>query len=184
MRAQERTSGLIRQVPAPGKGLIAGLIGGLGGSLAMAAFQGAWSLAVDPSQEPAKHDVAGDAAPDSGSTPSTVLTANALSRAAIGRDVPARHAEAAGRAFHLAFGTGLGGCYGVLVEYQALASAGAGIPFGILQVPFADEWLVPALNLSGSPSRAPVSAHLRTFAAHAVFGLATEWTRRAVRARL
>ncbi len=184
MKTIDRTGGPTPRDPAPGKGLIAGLIGGLGGSLAMAAFQGAWSRAFGPPMEPARDDVAGDAAPDSGPVPSTILAANALSRAVAGRDLPGRHAGAAGRAFHLAFGTGLGGVYGVLVEYLSLASVGAGVPFGVIQVPFADEWLVPALDLSGSPEKAPASAHLRSVAAHAVYGLATEWTRRAVRARL
>ncbi len=171
-------------VPSPGRGLVAGLIGGLAGSLAMAAFQAAWARAVDPALKPAEHDVAGDAAGDSGREPSTLQAARGLARTFAGLGIPEAHEAAASRAFHFAFGAGLGGLYGVLVEYVGLASIGRGIPFGMAQVLVADELAVPALGLAGTPSRAPAAAHLRSFGAHAVYGLTTDLVRRAALARI
>jgi len=184
MSVNGRIGGPGRRSTAPGKGFVAGLLGGVAGCLAMAAVQVAWSRAFGPRTRPAEDDVAGDAAPGAGPVPSTVRGARALARGVAGREPPARHARAAGRAFHFAFGVGLGGAYGVLVEYVGIASAGSGVPFGALQVLLADELAVPALGLSGPPSRAPTAAHLGSLAAHAAYGLATEWVRRRVRARL
>ncbi len=172
MSVNGRIGGPGRRSPAPGKGFVAGLLGGVAGCLAMAAVQVAWSRAFGPRTRPAEDDVAGDAAPGAGPVPSTVRGARALARVVAGREPPARHARAAGRA------------YGVLVEYVGIASAGSGVPFGALQVLLADELAVPALGLSGPPSRAPAAAHLGSLAAHAAYGFATEWVRRRVRVRL
>lgn len=172
-----------RPDPATGKGLIAGLVGGVAGSLAMAAFQLAASRTFVPAIRPAEHDVAGDASADGG-TPSTVRGAKALARVVGGFEVPRRYEAHAGHAFHFAFGTGLGAAYGMLVEHLRIASAGSGLPFGAFQVILADELSVPSLGLSGSPSKAPISAHLGSLAAHMVYGLVTERVRRRVRAAL
>src|SRR4051794_25813202 len=170
--------------PAPGKGLVAGLIGGLAGSLAMAAVQWAWSRTVGPTLRPAEDDVAGDVASAPGEEPSAIRGAVGLARRVIGREVPAAHSRDSGRSFHFAFGAGLEAAYGVLAEYVGLATVGAGLPFGATQVIFADELSVPALSLSRRPSEAPPSAHLASLAAHAAYGVTTEYVRRRVRARL
>jgi len=72
----------------------------------------------------------------------------------------------------------------VLVEYVGVASAGAGVPFGAIQVLVADDLAVPALGLSEPPTRAPASAHLLSLVSHVVYGVTTELVRRGVRARL
>ena len=92
-----------------------------------------------------------------------------------------RHEKTAARAFHFAFGAGLGGAYGILVEYVPMASAGSGLPFGVLQMLFADEVSVPALGLSESPSQAPPEAHLQSLTAHVIYAMVTERTRRGLR---
>ena len=126
MSVREGSVPTLRLVPDPLRGLIAGVAGGVVGCLAMAVFQGAWSRALGPPTRPAEDDVAGDAAPSFSDRPSTVRGAGALARFVTGRELPAKHERAAGRAFHFAFGGALGGAYGVLMEYVPLASAGSG----------------------------------------------------------
>jgi uncharacterized membrane protein YagU involved in acid resistance len=58
---------------------------------------------------------------------------------------------------------------------------GFGLPFGFAVWAMADEAVVPALGLSRPPSDYPLSTHAYSVAAHLVYGLATEVTRRAVR---
>jgi len=176
-----------RAGPDPWKGLAAGLAGGLVGSLAMAQVHALLTAARGDGPKPGLDDVAGDAAGGSfalGHEPSTVRGARVASRSLTGRDLPRGWEEAAGRAFHLAFGLALGGAYGVLVEYLPVASSGLGLPFGSLQTLFADEVSVPALGLSDSPAEAPAPAHLASLAGHATFGVAAELVRRRFRAWL
>lgn len=177
---ESRLSG--RRAPEPGSGLAAGLIGGVAGSLAMVAFHGAWSWAFRSPTRPAEHDVAGDAA-NPAAEPSTVRGARALVERVTARPLSAAEARVAGRLFHFAFGAGLGGAYGVLAEYVPFAAAGAGVPFGALQVVFADELSVPALGLSESPRHAPAAEHLRALGAHVIYGVTAELVRRRLRSR-
>ncbi len=169
--------------PSPFHGLVAGVVGGLIGSAAMVAFQAVASRSAGSSLRPAEHDVAGDAA-NSSAEPSTVRGARLLTHLTLGADVPPRHRQNAGRAFHLAFGVGLGGAYGLLAEYARIATIASGVPFGTLQVVLADEWSVPALGLSEDPRQAPASSHLRALGGHLVYGVVTEQVRRRVRAWL
>lgn len=164
------------------KGLASGLVGGLVGSLAMAAFQGIYGRVSRLRVEPARVEVAGDAL--AGTEPSTHRAVQTVARVALGRSLRSGTKRLLGRAFHFAFGTGLGGAYGVLVEYVPPASLGSGIPFGAAQVLVADEMMVPALGLSEPPERAPAGALSYSLAAHMVYGFTTELVRRGVRARL
>ena len=169
----------------PFKGLIAGLVGGVAGSLAMVAAQGIWSRATGLSIRPAEHDVAGDAAPaHRAGDPSTVRAARLVVNQTTGHHLDFDPARLAGRFFHFAFGLGMGGAYGVLVEYAPVVAIGSGVPFGTIQMVAADEWGVPALGLSGPPGQAPASAHLGSLVARIVYSLTTEQVRRAIRAQL
>ena len=122
----------------PGKGLVAGLIGGMAGSLAMATLQGITARIAGGGPGEALDSVAGDVAADDRSAartvdrpgvhfPSNVRAAGAIARLSTGRDLTRGREAVAGRAFHFAFGTALGGAYGLLVEYAPWASASAGI---------------------------------------------------------
>ena len=177
------------------KGLVAGLVGGVAGSLAMAAAQGmlGWARGGGPGAalDPTAGDIAandrrstGRDRPSTDHRPSTVRAVGLLRRAATGHDLPRRHEAMAGRAFHFAFGTALGGAYGLLVEHVRWTSIGAGLPFGAAQVVFADELSVPALELSEPAWRATASARASSLLAHSCYGLATELVRRRVRAWL
>ena len=78
----------------------------------------------------------------------------------------------------------MGATYGAIAEGIPQATFGLGTAFGAALFAGADLVAVPALNLSGSPSDAPVSSLTTPFAAHLVYGAATEAIRRLVRALL
>ena len=65
---------------------------------------------------------------------------------------------------HYAFGTGMGSLYGVIVEYGSRDMRRhdllSGLGFGSALFAGADEIVVPALGLWGSPSEGPLSSHL------------------------
>ncbi len=180
-----KTSNLSRfpgiTVPSLSRGFLAGSLGGLAGSLAMATFQAGLSRATGSPLKPAEHDVSGDSA---AAEPSTLRGARTIVEQVLRLKLARRHEPAAAHLFHYAFGAGLGGAYGMLVEYVRPAAIGAGLPFGALQTLFADELSVPAIGLSGPPSRAPVTAHLRSLAGHIVYGMVTEQVRRGLRSRI
>lgn len=85
---------------------------------------------------------------------------------------------------HYAFGALMGATYGTIAEGLPQATFGFGTAFGAALFAGADLVAVPALNLSGSPGDQPVSSLTTPFAAHLVYGAATEAVRRLVRAIL
>ena len=82
---------------------------------------------------------------------------------------------------HYAFGTVVGGVYGVVAEFAPVVTTGAGVPFGTAVWLGADEIAVPALGLSKPPTQYPLSKHLYAIASHFVYGLTTDVVRRSLR---
>lgn len=91
--------------------------------------------------------------------------------------------EAAGMAFHYAFGITSGAFYGA-AELLPQVTFGAGLPYGALIWAAADEGVVPLLGLSKGPAEYPLSTHDYAFTSHLVYGLTNEMARRAVRSVL
>ena len=86
-----------------------------------------------------------------------------------------------GPVVHYAFGTLMGGLYGGLAEYSALARSGFGTNYGTALFVAGDLLAVPALHLSKPLSEYPAASYASPFTAHLVYGASTELVRRVVR---
>src|SRR5215217_2860837 len=171
------------------KGLLAGLAGGLVASWTMNQFQAAWTRIAENSEKP--HG-AQSMQPSNGSTgnqtedineqdDATVETAKVISKEVFGHELQENEKEPAGAAVHYAFGTLTGGMYGALAEVAPQVTTAAGLPFGAGFWLLADEISVPLMGLSKGPAEYPVSTHVYSLAAHLVYGMTAEMSRRALR---
>jgi len=178
------------------KGLAAGLIGGLVASWTMNRFQDVWmKLADSPSsgaesQQQAEGQESGQGLQqaqkksDEEQDDATVKTASAISEGLFDHKLTKSEKKIAGPAVHYAFGTSVGGLYGVAAELAPEVAVGAGLPFGAAFWLVADETALPLLGLSKGPTAYPVSTHVYALASHFVYGLTTELVRRGVRGAL
>jgi len=114
----------------------------------------------------------------------TMKTANRISKAVSNKELSRKQKEKLGPVVHYGFGASMGALYGVAAEMRRDVTAGFGTAFSSVVFVGADEIAVPALGLSGSPTKAPLSTHVYAFASHLVYGLTTEGVRRAVRRML
>ncbi len=158
------------------KGLVAGIAGGLLGSLVMEQFQALWTKVSDTLQESERDPQAKKKA-----KPTTVKTADAISRQLFGHKVRKKKQKLAGEAVHYAMGATSGAVYGAMAEVAPLVTAGEGLAFGAAVWLVADEVSLPALGLSKPPTKIPLSTHLYALASHFVYGAVTEAIRRVVR---
>ena len=161
------------------KGLLAGGAAGAAGSLAMDQFQNLWTKLSE--QRNRSDESQSD---ENMSEDATVKAAAKLAEIA-GHRLSQQEKKKAGPIVHYAFGTGMGAFYGALLETgprqlrrHALLS---GLGFGSMLFAGVDEAVVPALKLSGSPAKTPLSSHLYALASHVVYGLTTGAVRKAVR---
>ncbi len=115
-----------------------------------------------------------------GEVDSTVLTAQALARVLLRRELTEEEKKLGGNVVHYGFGAKVGAVYGALAEVASV-NAGFGLPFGAAVWLGAHEIVVPALGLSKSPAEYPLKDHAAELAAHLVYGATTEAVRRAVR---
>lgn len=173
------------------KGMAAGVIGGFAGAIAMNQFQallGKLSEKSDDSksQRQQGHQEQGggkDRQPqqDKEQELATVKTAEAISEGVFDHDLTEREKKYAGPAVHYAMGITSGAIYGAAAELAPMSTSAAGLPFGAAVWLVADEEAVPAFGLSKSPLEYPASTHAYALASHLVYGLTTEFARRAVR---
>ena len=165
MRRAPHASSTKRDRPATSSlvaGAAAGLVGGLVASWLMVEFQHrAWP--------PPKGD---------DGEPSTSKLARRLAEPQISKPLTDYGARTGGELIHYALGAGLGLAYGAAASRRPAVAAGAGIPFGVATEIVIDQALVPALGLSNPFWKCPAEWHVRGLAAHLVFGLATELSRR------
>lgn len=166
-------------------GIVAGIAGGLVASWVMDEFM----ENVGPSlQKAVQGEGSRDKQPEAvGDNPddATMKTADAVvSTVTGGRHLSHEGREKGGPIVHYAFGAIMGAAYGALAEGVPEMTFGFGTGFGAALFAGADLVAVPALNLSGSPTDQPVSSLATPFAAHLVYGAATETVRRLVRAIL
>src|SRR5947209_7214820 len=172
------------------RGAIAGAIGGLAASWVMNVFM----EKAGPAVTHAAQHLDGTAHQQQPSEPSddgepkidaTMKTADAVYSAATGGGhLSLEGRQKGGPIVHYAFGALMGALYGAAAEYSDFARAGFGTAFASALFTGADLVAVPALNLSGSSSDAPVSSLASPFSAHMVYGITTEAVRRGVRAML
>lgn len=177
------------------KGLAAGLIGGLAASWVMNQFQMMWSRESEgiekahgaQSLKPGGGHEAVDEirrAPQSNSESqedATEKIASAVSEKIFHRQLEKDEQEVAGTVVHYAYGTAMGGLYGVAAEFVPAIGVGAGLPFGAAFWLVADEMVVPLLGLAGDPEEYPPSTHAYALCSHLVYGLTAEAVRRTLR---
>ena len=111
----------------------------------------------------------------------TVKAAEAISEHVFGHELQENEKRPAGAAVHYFFGIAMGGLYGALAEISPQVTTGAGLPFGAVFWLAADEVTVPLLGLSKGPTEYPLSTHAYAFASHLLYGVTTEFSRRALR---
>jgi putative membrane protein len=189
---------LRRKRSDPLKGMIAGAAGGLVASWVMNQFQALLSRMTHGVERPHGAQSLQQGAPGHGvarelqkrgldreEDTAAVRTAVVVSDRLFGLELAERERrEIAGAVVHYAFGVATGGLYGAIAELKPATTTGAGLPFGAAVWLIADEIIVPALGLSKSPRKYPLSTHAYSIASHLVYGLTTEIVRREVRRAL
>ena len=167
------------------KGLVSGLAAGLAGTAAMTLFQTGWSKAQKQlSDDEGSTEFVGSKRQQSQEEPSTVKVANRVSEATLHRDLRRGEKEAASYAVHFAFGTLMGGIYGISSEYLKIARTGYGLLHGLGLWAGADATVLPAIGISPPVTQRSPGELTYEILAHAVYGVSSEATRRFVRAQL
>lgn len=169
------------------RGAVAGLVGGLAASWLMNQFM---SKAGAPLQKAVQTDEqnredeersreeAGQPREDA-----TMKAADAIVKEATGgRHLSWEGKERGGPVVHYAFGALMGALYGGVAECAPAVTVAAGSGFGTALFAGADLLAVPALGLSGNPGKQPPAKLATPFAAHIVYGVATDLVRRLLRA--
>ncbi len=167
------------------KGLVAGLAAGLAGTAAMTLFQTGWSKAQKQlGDDEGSTELPGSKRQQSHEEPSTVKVANKISEATVHRDLRRSEKEPASYAVHFAFGTLMGGIYGISSEYLNIARTGYGLLHGLGLWAGADATVLPAIGISPPVTERSAGELTYEILAHAVYGVSSEATRRFVRAQL
>jgi putative membrane protein len=178
---------LVNRQPEVLKGLAAGTIGGLVASWVMDEFQYAWVKVSNSLQQrrETKFSSANQAeqsqSVDEEQEPATVKAAEMVSEKIFGHQLAQGEKKIAGDAVHYATGAASAAIYGVAAELVPEVTVGAGLPFGTAVWLVVDEGAVPLLGLSKAPSEYALSTHIYALASHFVYGLTTEFVRRALR---
>jgi putative membrane protein len=168
------------------RGVVAGIVGGLAGTWAMSEFQAWWSRAVEgvePQSSGGQHDARDWQEIIEGQNANEIV-AQTVATTTIGRPLNRRELGVAAPVVHYTFGAMLGGFYGGLAETSPSTTSLCGAAYGTAVWAAADEIAMPVLGLSHRTDAQPIERHLHSFAAHIVFGVATELVRRGVRAAL
>jgi putative membrane protein len=167
----------------PIRGILAGVAGGLVASWVMNEFiAGPGETLTRAIETPAEQRLV---AMQSDGEDATMKTADVIAATTTGGQHLTHEQRAhAGPVVHYAFGALMGGIYGALAEYSPIATSGFGTGFGTVLFTGADLLAVPALNLAPSPMHQRATAQVPHFAAHLVYGAATELVRRLTRSIL
>lgn len=165
------------------KGLAAGFVSGLVGTYLMTQAHSLLGRLTRSKEleENAQHSAQrGERRSAEGKEDATVRAASAISEGLFHHKLSQRQKKVAGPVVHYAMGAVTGAIYGAAAELAPGVTRGAGLPFGTSVWLAADEVAVPALGLSAPPREHPPSVHALALAAHLVYGVSTEMTRRLV----
>jgi putative membrane protein len=147
------------------KALLAGVVGGLVGAAAKVAAEKIFPPCTE-----------GDA------TPSELMVKRAQDAAGADFSPTAKQAAAAG--MHWVFGAVAGGMYGVVAEYRPGATSWHGAAFGLTVNKLMHDGLLPRTGFVAPKAEQPLQERMSEWVTHAVYGMATETGRRAIRKRL
>src|SRR5438270_6625990 len=169
----------------PWKGMLAGLAAGFAATAAMTLFQLSWSGIQHKLQQTAAHKPQ-NSSENQGSSEesSTVKLANAVSQAVARRPLTDDEKETASYVLHFAFGTLMGGLYGISSEYLPVARLGHGLFHGLALWASADALAIPALGFSRPVSERSQVELTYEILAHAVYGVSSESARKVIRGLL
>lgn len=173
------------------KGLAAGLIGGLAASWVMNRFQDGMaklgknrSEAEGQAHSGAQGQTAGQTqagAEGESSEPATRVVATAIAEKVFHHELQPAERPRAETAVHYGYGALAGGAYGVAAEYWPQVRAGAGSLSGAGLWLASDEIGLTMLGLAKPPKAYPAKVHASALAAHVVYGVSLELSRRALR---
>lgn len=174
------------------KGCAAGLAGGLAATLVMTGLQNAWNSVTDRSKEHVpKANGNGtksisqqlaeiryaesnpqEKTNSAKENPTETVAAKVVS--VTGKQLSKQGKKTGGAVVHYAFGTIMGGLYGVALELAPQWHRRNAIPSGLLMggalFAAADEVALPAMQLTDSPAKIPLSMHVYGLASHLVYG--------------
>jgi putative membrane protein len=168
------------------RGALNGMVGGLVASWVMNEFFAKAGSKLQQAVQTEEQNRADDAqraqTRDQPQEDATMKTADRIVQAATGgQHLSWEGKKRGGPAVHYAFGALIGALYGGLAEMVPGITAGAGSGFGTLLFVGADLLAVPALGLSSNPAPEPASKLASPFAAHLVYGVATDSIRKLLR---
>jgi hypothetical protein len=115
--------------------------------------------------------------PPAGKTAAT-KAADRISHEATGEGIRRGHEDEADSVMHYLTGAGLGAVYGLLGAAVPILTAFRGMGFGAVTWALGDELAVAALKLAPPPRKKSAGELLGALAAHLVFGLTLDRTRR------
>jgi uncharacterized membrane protein YagU involved in acid resistance len=167
--------------PSSSKGVLAGLIAGAVGSWVMNGFQAALGKLQSAAQHAGQSEAGSSQGDAEEQEPANIKAAAAISKTVFRHELKSEQKSTAGSVVHYSFGAVVGAGYGLLVEYWPTLSSADGLLFGSLVWAAADETVVPLAGLSKPPQKYPVTTHASALAAHCVYGVTTEFVRRALR---
>ncbi len=164
--------------PDPARGALAGIAGGLLASWVMNQFLAGAKMAQEATQSPQEKQ-ATQQQPQG--EDATGKVAGAVTQAVTGQPLSPEGKQTGGPVVHYAFGTLMGGVYGMVAEYAPASRTGFGSAFGTALFLGADEVMVPALGLGKNPTEEPAASQVQHWLAHIVYGVTVELVRRGVR---
>ena len=147
-----------------------GAVAGLVGAYAMQQFRTAWNRDHAASARDAIYGLDEEA---------DLNSANVLTSFFIGRTLPKKDALRLALLLHYGYGAFAGAGYAVSAARWSPIKAGYGTLFGTGVWFFGDELPISLSGIS-NPSARGIRSHASAFAAHLLFGAATELTRRAL----
>lgn len=161
------------------KGIVAGATGGLVASWVMGQFHGAASKTSEKLMPKDTFRELQRAAADA--QEATAKVAERVTRPLLGRRLRSSERERAKPIVHYAFGSAVGAIYGTSAEYIPFVRKFAGAPFGAAVFAGADQFALPALNLTKKPREYPLAMHGAELGSHIVYGMTLEGVRKLVR---
>ena len=165
-----------------GVGVLAGVVGGLVGSWVMLKFIEGPGPALERTMQGRPEPMAEEARRQAEVTESvTMQAAETFYHAATSGELTHEERAKGGAVVHYAFGGLMGLGYGVVAEFLPVVGVGMGTVFGTVLWAGTDLVSVPAVGFAAWPGEEPGSAHVAHWAAHVVYGMTMEGTRRLVR---
>lgn len=164
------------------KGLAAGLAGGLVASWTMNQFQAGWSKASEKLRKRTPESRSQHQTQAQGESEGTTeKVAGAVASTVLHRELSKKEKKKLAPVVHYAFGTIMGGIYGLLAEVTPRTTTGFGAVFGTVLFAGVDEAGLAALGLANPPTAYPASTHAYALASHLVYGATAEGVRRGIR---